>query len=68
MAIPGVLLILLRRCPPPSCSARSGARYRDMQQIIASIVQLVFFVTRSSGSRSCCASTPGSRTTIPSSC
>lgn len=45
MAIPGVLLVLLAALPTAFLLGTLSARYRDMQQIIASIVQLLFFVT-----------------------
>lgn len=44
-AIPGVLLILLAGIPTAFLLGTLSARYRDMQQIIASIVQLAFFMT-----------------------
>lgn len=45
LAIPGVLLILLAALPMSFLLGTLSARYRDLQQIIASIVQLAFFVT-----------------------
>ena len=44
-AIPGVALILLAALPTAFMLGTLSARYRDMQQLIASIVQLVFFLT-----------------------
>ena len=44
-AIPGVLLIMLAALPTAFLLGTLSARYRDMQQIISSIVQLVFFIT-----------------------
>lgn len=44
-AIPGVALILLAAIPTAFLLGTLSARYRDMQQIIASIVQLLFFMT-----------------------
>jgi ABC-type polysaccharide/polyol phosphate export permease len=44
-AIPGVALVLLAAIPTSFLLGTLSARYRDMQQIIASIVQLLFFVT-----------------------
>lgn len=45
MAIPGVLLILLAAIPSGFLLGTLSARFRDLQQIIASIVQLAFFLT-----------------------
>ncbi len=45
MAIPGVALILLAAVPTAFLLGTLSARYRDLQQIIASIVQLAFFMT-----------------------
>ena len=45
MAIPGVALILLAAIPTSFLLGTLSARYRDLQQIIASIVQLAFFIT-----------------------
>jgi ABC-type polysaccharide/polyol phosphate export permease len=45
MAIPGVALILLAALPTAFLLGTLSARYRDLQQIIASIVQLAFFMT-----------------------
>lgn len=45
LAIPGVALILLAALPTAFLLGTLSARYRDLQQIIASIVQLAFFVT-----------------------
>ena len=44
-AIPGVFLILLAALPITFLLGTLSARFRDLQQIIASIVQLAFFVT-----------------------
>lgn len=44
-AIPGVVLVLLAALPTSFLLGTLSARYRDMQQIIASVVQLLFFVT-----------------------
>ena len=44
-AIPGVALILLAALPAGFLLGTLCARYRDMQQIVASLVQLSFFVT-----------------------
>jgi lipopolysaccharide transport system permease protein len=44
-AIPGVALILLAAVPTAFLLGTLSARFRDMQQIIASIVQLSFFIT-----------------------
>lgn len=44
-AIPGVALILLAAIPTAFLLGTLSARYRDMQQMIASIVQLLFFMT-----------------------
>ncbi|OGT54902.1 MAG: ABC transporter permease [Gammaproteobacteria bacterium RIFCSPHIGHO2_12_FULL_63_22] len=45
MAIPGVVLILLAAIPTAFLLGTLSARYRDLQQMIASIVQLAFFIT-----------------------
>jgi lipopolysaccharide transport system permease protein len=45
MAIPGVALILLAALPAGFLLGTLSARYRDLQQMIASIVQLAFFMT-----------------------
>jgi ABC-type polysaccharide/polyol phosphate export permease len=45
MAIPGVALILLAALPTAFLLGTLSARYRDLQQMIASIVQLAFFLT-----------------------
>lgn len=45
MAIPGVGLILLAAIPTAFLLGTLSARYRDLQQMIASIVQLAFFIT-----------------------
>lgn len=45
LAIPGVLLIMLAALPTAFLLGTLSARYRDLQQIINSIVQLAFFVT-----------------------
>ena len=44
-AIPGVALILLAAIPTAFLLGTLSARYRDLQQMIASIVQLAFFMT-----------------------
>lgn len=44
-AIPGVALILLAAIPAAFLLGTLSARYRDLQQMIASIVQLAFFLT-----------------------
>jgi lipopolysaccharide transport system permease protein len=44
-AIPGVALILVAALPTSFLLGTLSARYRDIQQIIASVVQLAFFVT-----------------------
>lgn len=44
-AIPGVGLVLLAALPTAFLLGTLSARYRDLQQIIASIVQLAFFMT-----------------------
>jgi len=44
-AIPGVALILLAALPIAFLLGTLSARFRDLQQIIASIVQLAFFMT-----------------------
>jgi lipopolysaccharide transport system permease protein len=45
MAIPGVALVMLAALPAAFLLGTLSARFRDMQQIIASIVQLAFFLT-----------------------
>ena len=45
LAIPGVALVLLAAMPCAYLLGTLSARFRDMQQIIASIVQLAFFIT-----------------------
>ena len=45
MAVPGVALILLAALPAGFLLGTLSARYRDLQQMIASIVQLAFFIT-----------------------
>ena len=45
MAIPGVALILVAALPTSFLLGTLSARFRDMQQIIGSIVQLAFFTT-----------------------
>lgn len=45
MALPGVGLILLAAIPTSFLLGTLSARFRDLQQIIASIVQLAFFLT-----------------------
>ncbi len=44
-ALPGVALILLAALPTAFLLGTLSARYRDLQQMIASIVQLAFFMT-----------------------
>lgn len=44
-AIPGVALIMLAGIPTAFLLGTLSARYRDLQQMIASIIQLAFFVT-----------------------
>lgn len=44
-AIPGVVLILLAALPTAFLLGALSARFRDLQQMIASIVQLAFFLT-----------------------
>jgi ABC-type polysaccharide/polyol phosphate export permease len=44
-AVPGVVLILLAALPTAFLLGTLSARFRDLQQMIASIVQLAFFVT-----------------------
>jgi ABC-type polysaccharide/polyol phosphate export permease len=44
-AIPGLALIVLAALPTSFLLGTLSARFRDLQQIIASIVQLAFFVT-----------------------
>ena len=44
-AIPGLALILLAAIPAAFLLGTLSARYRDLQQMIASIVQLAFFMT-----------------------
>lgn len=44
-AIPGVALVLLAALPTAFLLGTLSARYRDLQQIIASIMQLAFFMT-----------------------
>lgn len=44
-ALPGVALILLAGLPMAFLLGTLSARFRDLQQIIASIVQLAFFMT-----------------------
>jgi ABC-type polysaccharide/polyol phosphate export permease len=44
-AIPGVVLILVAALPTAFLLGTLSARYRDLQQMIASVVQLAFFVT-----------------------
>lgn len=44
-ALPGVALILLAGLPIAFLLGTLSARYRDLQQMIASIVQLAFFMT-----------------------
>jgi lipopolysaccharide transport system permease protein len=44
-AIPGVALVLLAALPTAFLLGTLSARYRDLQQIIASVVQLLFFIT-----------------------
>lgn len=45
VAIPGVFVILLAALPTAFLLGTLSARYRDLQQMIASIVQLSFFLT-----------------------
>ena len=45
MAIPGVLLIMLAALPSGFLLGTLSARFRDLQQMLASIVQLAFFLT-----------------------
>jgi lipopolysaccharide transport system permease protein len=45
LAIPGLALVMLAALPSAFLLGTLSARYRDMQQIIASIVQLAFFLT-----------------------
>ena len=45
LAIPGVALIMLAALPTAFLLVTLSARYRDLQQMIASIVQLAFFMT-----------------------
>jgi lipopolysaccharide transport system permease protein len=44
-AIPGVVLISMAAMPMAFLLGTLSARYRDLQQIIASIIQLAFFLT-----------------------
>jgi lipopolysaccharide transport system permease protein len=44
-AVPGVALILLAGLPVAFLLGTLSARFRDLQQMIASVVQLAFFVT-----------------------
>jgi lipopolysaccharide transport system permease protein len=44
-AIPGVALVLLAALPTAFLLGTLSARFRDLQQMIASIVQLAFFMT-----------------------
>ena len=44
-ALPGVVLILLAGLPVAFLLGTLSARFRDLQQMIASIVQLAFFIT-----------------------
>ena len=44
-ALPGVALILLAALPAAFLLGTLSARFRDLQQIIASVVQLAFFMT-----------------------
>jgi ABC-type polysaccharide/polyol phosphate export permease len=44
-AIPGLVLIMLASLPAAFVLGTLSARFRDLQQIIASIVQLAFFMT-----------------------
>lgn len=45
IAVPGVALILVAALPAAFLLGTVCARYRDMQQIVASLVQLSFFIT-----------------------
>ena len=44
-ALPGVALVLLAALPTAFLLGTLSARFRDLQQIIASVVQLAFFMT-----------------------
>jgi lipopolysaccharide transport system permease protein len=44
-ALPGIALILLAALPATFLLGTLAARFRDLQQMIASIVQLAFFIT-----------------------
>ena len=44
-ALPGVVLIMLAALPTAFLLGTLSARFRDLQQMIASIVQLAFFIT-----------------------
>lgn len=45
IAVPGVALILVAAAPTAFLLGTLSARYRDLQQMIASVVQLAFFMT-----------------------
>jgi lipopolysaccharide transport system permease protein len=45
LAIPGLLLVLVNGALATLCIGMVSARFRDVPQIISSIVQIVFFVT-----------------------
>ncbi len=45
VAIPGVALVMLAALPTAFLLGTLSARFRDLQQIIASVVQLAFFMT-----------------------
>ena len=45
LAIPGVALILLAALPTAFLLGTLSARYRDLQQMIASVINLAFFLT-----------------------
>ena len=45
LAIPGVALVMLAALPTAFLLGTLSARYRDLQQMIASVVQLAFFMT-----------------------
>lgn len=45
MALPGVLIIVIAGIPVAMILGIFCARFRDMQQIVASVVQLTFFIT-----------------------
>jgi ABC-2 type transport system permease protein/lipopolysaccharide transport system permease protein len=45
LAIPGLLLVLLNGALVNLCTGMVSARFRDVPQLVSSIVQIVFFVT-----------------------